>query len=207
MASLSDRIKALVGRVIRWSVIEGSTDDTTAFPIQQVSYLGRSGKSAAWYPYGFHARAKAGDLALLFGVGGDSASRLHLPGSPKDRPEIEEGEVVLYHPDTGSKVYLKKDGTIDIVSAVKINQVAPNVEIEASTLITLDTPTVLATGAAAVIGATTLLGDFRQAGAKAGFFGTTPITKPTVTGNRSGGTALTNLLIELDRLGIITDST
>jgi hypothetical protein len=42
---------------------------------------------------------------------------------------------------------------------------------------------------------------------KMGFFGTIPISKPTVTGDRSLGTALTNLLIALETLGLITDST
>jgi hypothetical protein len=40
-----------------------------------------------------------------------------------------------------------------------------------------------------------------------GFFGATPATKPTVTGSRTDGTALTSLLTALAALGLITDST
>ena len=40
-----------------------------------------------------------------------------------------------------------------------------------------------------------------------GFFGVTPIQRPIVTGSRSGGDALANLLAQLQRLGLITNST
>lgn len=40
-----------------------------------------------------------------------------------------------------------------------------------------------------------------------GFFGTTPQTRPTVTGSRSGGTALQSLLAALSTLGLIADGT
>ena len=47
-----------------------------------------------------------------------------------------------------------------------------------------------------------------QSGGRLGFFGlATPITKTSVTGSRSGGTALTNLLTALANYGLITDST
>lgn len=39
-----------------------------------------------------------------------------------------------------------------------------------------------------------------------GFFGTAPITKPTVTGSRGGNAALASLLTALQNLGLITDS-
>jgi hypothetical protein len=40
-----------------------------------------------------------------------------------------------------------------------------------------------------------------------GFYGTSPIAKPTVTGSRGGNAALADLLTELANLGLITDST
>jgi hypothetical protein len=40
-----------------------------------------------------------------------------------------------------------------------------------------------------------------------GFYGTPPISKPTVTGSRGGNAALASLLTELANLGLITDST
>lgn len=40
-----------------------------------------------------------------------------------------------------------------------------------------------------------------------GFFNTTPISKPTITGSRASGAALQDLLTKLASLGLITDST
>lgn len=40
-----------------------------------------------------------------------------------------------------------------------------------------------------------------------GFYGTNPVTKPTVTGAKGGNAALTSLLSQLAALGLITDST
>lgn len=42
---------------------------------------------------------------------------------------------------------------------------------------------------------------------KAGFFSATPVVKPTVTGSRASGAALTSLLSAMSQLGLITDST
>lgn len=50
-------------------------------------------------------------------------------------------------------------------------------------------------------------GAFRHLSTHLGFYGAAAVTKPNVTGSRSLGTALTNLLLALESLGIITDST
>ena len=42
---------------------------------------------------------------------------------------------------------------------------------------------------------------------KIGFFGTSKVTKPTITGSRGGNVALTSLLTGLSTLGLIKDST
>ena len=44
------------------------------------------------------------------------------------------------------------------------------------------------------------MGDF-------GFYGTTPVAKQTITGSKGGNVALTNLLIALADMGLITNST
>jgi len=45
------------------------------------------------------------------------------------------------------------------------------------------------------------------AAAKVGFFGSTPITQPTVSGSKSSNAALTSLITKLALLGLIVDST
>lgn len=49
--------------------------------------------------------------------------------------------------------------------------------------------------------------EIQTGGNALGFFGATPVTRPTVTGSRGGNAALQDLLTELANLGLITDST
>ena len=42
---------------------------------------------------------------------------------------------------------------------------------------------------------------------KLGFWGATPVSKPTVTGSRDGNAALADLLTKLASMGLITNST
>lgn len=57
------------------------------------------------------------------------------------------------------------------------------------------------------LGAGTDAGVIRMHGSKLGFFGATPTPKATITGSKSGNVALDSLLIELERLGLIRNST
>jgi hypothetical protein len=47
---------------------------------------------------------------------------------------------------------------------------------------------------------------FQHSGSSLGFYGTTAISKPTVTGSRGGNAALASLLTTLANLGLLTDS-
>jgi len=129
--------KNLVARalkyVVRWALTTRDGVDSGDFPTSQVFYLGRPGDAVAWYPYGLHANAPAGELSVLLAMSGDPASRVALPGSPKSRPHpIAVGEVVLYHPATGAKVHLMADGSIVVDAPANVSVVAGgNVDVEA----------------------------------------------------------------------------
>jgi hypothetical protein len=49
--------------------------------------------------------------------------------------------------------------------------------------------------------------DFAHRGGKVGFYNTTPITKPAITGNRNGNAAIASAVAQLVALGLATDST
>lgn len=121
MDAISTRIARVVARVVRWSVIESTRLDEDPYPHQRVSYLGKEGEAQTWYPYGYNALAPRGSLALMWALAGDSNAYVAMPGSPQQRVKVLEGEVVMYHPLTGSKVHFKQDGSIDIESALAIN--------------------------------------------------------------------------------------
>ncbi len=52
-----------------------------------------------------------------------------------------------------------------------------------------------------------LNGALAHSGPAVGFYGAAPIARPTITGSRSDGTALANLLSQLSALGLVVDNT
>lgn len=206
-------IARAVSRTVRWAEVVVSGSDTKPYQTQQVGFLGKGGHSLAWYPYGYTALAPSGTLALMFAHAGESEAHTHLPGSPKERPHpLLEGEVALFHPKTGAKIHLKNDGTIDIFAggidgAVNIAAGDGNITIQAAQIAAIAATLHITIGDARVTGGFQLDGALSHGGSTAGFFGASPITKPTVSGDRSQHVAIANLLIALDNMGLITDTT
>jgi phage gp45-like len=113
-----DLVARAIKNVIRWALTSRDGDDAGDFPAVQVGYLGKVGDAVAWYPYGLHANVPAGELAVILSMQGNPEARVALPGSPKSRPHpIAAGEVVLYHPATGSRIHLKANGDV-VIDAV-----------------------------------------------------------------------------------------
>lgn len=215
MTSFSELAKRVVRRLIRWAAIEASGDDSGDFPTQQVAYLGRSGSSAAWFPYGFHAVAEKDDLGLLMAISGLSDSRVHLPGSPQKRPKVKPGEVVMYHPKTKSWVYFLQDGTVEVIAKKDLRmKVTGQASVEAATIsgtastaASLVAPTIALTGEVTATGNVTVTGNLDQDGSLLGFRGSTPVVKAVINGTKTGGTAQNQLLQALHALGLIDDQT
>lgn len=156
---IRDLIMKRVGQLIRWAVVKTAGTDAGNYPTQELSYNGRPARnSAVWYPYGFHAVAEAGSMALLLYAGGQPDARVHLSGSPRERPRINAGEVVVYCPVTGAKVHFRKNGDIDITSPADVNVNALNVNATATTKATVTAPDIDLTGDVNITGALTVSG-------------------------------------------------
>lgn len=111
-------------RVLTWVNITKSGSDAANFPVQQIQYKDKLADTVVIFPYGFHANMTPDTLALMGTVGGDDANKVILGCIPPSRPKLVGGEVVVYHPGTGSKVVMKSNGDIELT--------APNVTINAS---------------------------------------------------------------------------
>ncbi len=127
MGSLVNKIRSM----IHWGSTTRANDDSGDFPIQQIGYMGKISEAVMWFPAGFHSNVDSNELALILSVQGNSEAKIGLPGTPAKRPKIATGEVVVYHPKSGSKIYFKDNGSIVVTS---------------STGVTIDTPTTLVTG-------------------------------------------------------------
>ena len=107
-----------VKQILRWCTTTTSSDEGKDFPVQQVSYSGKEGDAIMWFPYGYHAIVPKDSLGVMLNLGSEPSDRIVLTGSPAERPAVAAGEVVMYHPVTGSKVHFLADGSIDINSDV-----------------------------------------------------------------------------------------
>ena len=126
----------IISRLMRWCRISREGDGSADFPIQQVTYNGKTANAAMWFQYGIHANIPedqgggVGSLGLMLALHGNAEERVVLPGSPQRRPTLEPGELAVYHPPTGSIIHFKANGDIDIT--------APNMNLTSDVTITGD---------------------------------------------------------------------
>ncbi|NIX75381.1 phage baseplate assembly protein [Microvirga terricola] len=82
-------------------------------------------------PFGFASRAPAGSLMVVFAVGGDQGDLVGFaPGAPFARlGKLEDGETAIYTLD-GSRVHVKKDGSIEILSSKRVLAKVKDAEYE-----------------------------------------------------------------------------
>lgn len=73
-------------------------------------------------PFGLASNAPAGGLVVLLAVGGDQGDLVALPvGAPSARlGKLAPGEVAIYCAD-GSRVHVRADGTIDVLSSTAVH--------------------------------------------------------------------------------------
>lgn len=154
--------------MIRWARTSKDGSDAGQIPVQQVEYLGKVGDAASWMPYGFHALAPAGELALVVSLQGNPESRVAIVGSPTSRPKLAAGEVVVYHPRTGTKIHLKNDGTVE-VEASSVTITAESLTVDGDLTVTGDTALGAAVTSAGVnIGSTHVHGGVQTGGGTTG---------------------------------------
>lgn len=101
--------------MFRWARVTAARVDNEQFPVHQIEYLGKVANCFIVFPYGMDANVDADALALLMTVQGANGSKAAIAGSPQDRPKnLAAGEVVFYHPGTGSLIHFRANGDLDI---------------------------------------------------------------------------------------------
>lgn len=137
--------------LIRWAKIGKSGTDDKQFPVQQVTYLGKTGNAMMVFPFGYHANLTPDALGLLFSIAGNEENRAFIGATPQNRPQLAAGEVVVYHPDSGSQVLFKASGDIEVTTAT-------NVKVTAGQSVTIDSPQATFTGDVQIDGALNVTG-------------------------------------------------
>ena len=91
-----------------WGRITGA-DKKKALPDQQASVLGRLGDYTIIYPYGMYCDLPNDVWLNILGKG----KAIPMTSS---RPDSSRGEIILFHPITGSKIHFKNNGDVDITA-------------------------------------------------------------------------------------------
>jgi len=112
-------LRAKVLNLAKLAVTTGveSSNNDSQFPVFQVEYMGKTADVALIFPYGQFASLPKGQLLVVQSIGAEESNRVALgSGDPSDRPEIDEGEVIYFHPQTGATIHFKNSGEIEIKS-------------------------------------------------------------------------------------------
>lgn len=113
--------------LLRWAKITMTGDDSASFPIQQVTYLGKTADAYVLFPFGLHANLTEDSLVAMFAMHGQEENRVVIGGTPTKRPTLAGGEVALYHPDTLYMIKFDTNGDLLIT--------APNVQFTGNVVI------------------------------------------------------------------------
>ena len=128
LAPIQRKLQMMVGR----AVLTAAADDSTKLQNLQLTFLADETKNKIerFQQYGFTSVPLPGAEAVTLFVGGNREHPICTNVDDRRyRPKgLEAGEVALYT-DQGDKIHIKRDGTLEIIQATKVNIVTPDVEI------------------------------------------------------------------------------
>ncbi len=132
---------------IKRAIITGSYSDDNSRPVQTIKYFDRETEAEIIFPYGVHANLPEDSLMVVFPICNQDGNLMAIGGLPDKRIQVEQGEVVFFHPITKAKIHFKNDGTIEIDALEKdITINCNNANITAVGTLTIDAPNTEWTG-------------------------------------------------------------
>jgi len=184
ITQLQNQMRDLKNQMRYVSVTSAGADDTSKLHTQQVTYLGKDADTLVMEQYGFHSNAPAGSFGVAFSIQNNPENRLSMVWEPKDRPQLESGEVAFYHPSTDAFIIWRKGGDLDIETGgsgtAAINIKSGNITIDSGDItVTSDDVSITASDVEIISALTTITGNLVVTG--------TTTLGPTVT---SGGVGI-----------------
>lgn len=132
MADILGKLKSMITAGIQRKKADDSGDMGTA----QVSAMGQTRDIASITPYGVANSPPKGSVWVIFQLRGNSDDCAGIGNDYKNRfKNLKEGEMAVYNSKSGTHIYLKEDGTIEIASAGNIDiSGAPFVNVASGTV-------------------------------------------------------------------------
>lgn len=111
-------------QTIKQATVSLERVNADTYPKGQADYNGKTTEFLRLSPSGLDTNPTEGTWVLLLSIQGQESVKVGIPCDllgQSDDPAVNPGESVLYNKKTGDKVYLKSDGSIEILSSsVKI---------------------------------------------------------------------------------------
>lgn len=159
-------------RWIKKAVVSRLIKDDTAYPRTQVTYNGVATDAYRFAPYGISSHPPLDSLAILLSPDGRRDDPIALIADPLNRfKDLEEGEVLVGSPFTGSFVKFNKDQGVDwfvndggdlVVTVASGNatiDVIGDINVDATGNVNITAPTVAITGNLTVSGTIVATGE------------------------------------------------
>ena len=129
------RIRDLIKR----AVISLVGADDKQLRVQQATAFGQTFDLEVIFPYGVSANLPVGAFLTVLAVNGDEGYRVAIGDDPDNRiKNLAEGEVVFFHPPSGSKIHFKENGTLDIESELNINIISKGIITITGTIVNIN---------------------------------------------------------------------
>lgn len=105
-------------QAIKQAVVTAITDDLSPYPKGQCVHSGKPIKYTRLSPYGLDSNPPKDYHVLLISSQNQESIRLGIVSSMNNRKTgLKEGEFVLYNPLTGSFIFFKENGDIEVQSS------------------------------------------------------------------------------------------
>jgi hypothetical protein len=156
---------SLIKRLVRWAAVTRGGKDAAQYPVQQMTYLGKTADSVMVFPYGMHANVDRADYALMFSVAGDTDNRAAIPTSMTRRSTLAPGDVEVYSPVSRSRVTIRANGDVEVDGANIVATASGDITATAGGSAAITAPTITLTGSVSVVGDLAVSGAAAFAGA------------------------------------------
>jgi len=120
-----------IKNIVRWARVTRPATGIAPFHVQQVEYLGKVADCLMIFPYGTHANVAKDSLVAMLSVGADASNRAGIGWDAASRPELQEGEVAVYHPASGTLIKLNSSGGVNVTASGEVTIDAPKVTVTA----------------------------------------------------------------------------
>lgn len=101
---------------IKQACTTNTADDSGSFQRAQVTNDDKTSTVTVVWPYGFGGSPPVGSFCLMFTANGHEENRHVIATAPDKRMATEEGECYMANLVTGSYVFMRKNGDIEIVA-------------------------------------------------------------------------------------------